>query len=460
MTTTAAVPPGTRPTPLIGDLREFSRDALGFMTRLHQEYGDVAAWSLGPRRQVMLFHPDDVATVLTGTNTVVRKGFSEGFPRHADLIGNNGLASSEGALWKRQRRIVQPGVHPRRIAGYTATMTRYAREMVDGWHPGETRDVHRDMVRLTQRIAVRTLFGQDLAQADGDEVKRALDAMGRLEEKEFNGLLGMLPPQVPTPNRARLRRASARVEELIMRAVARRRAEDTAGPATPHEDDLLAMLLDARDDAASPMPERQLRDEVHILYVAGHETTSNTLGFLWAELARRPELAGRLEDEVDRVVGADVPTFGHVAALRFATALVKETLRLHPIAAMLPRKVNSTLRVGGGYEFGPDTDVWVSQYVTHRDPRWWPEAGVFRPDRWLDGSIDDLPRYAWFPFGGGPRVCYGQRFALAEAVLIMAVVASRYRLSPAPGQPAEVVPAGDGLLRPAGGAPVVLAARR
>ncbi len=157
MTTFGALPPGTRPTPLIGDTREFSGDPLGFLTRLHREHGDVAAWSLGPRRQEALFHPHDVARVLTGTNTLVRKGFGGGFPRHADLVGTNGLASSEGALWQRQRRIVQPGMHPRRVAGYATTMIRYARDMVDGWHAGEARDLHGDMVRLTRRIAVRTL---------------------------------------------------------------------------------------------------------------------------------------------------------------------------------------------------------------------------------------------------------------------------------------------------------------
>jgi cytochrome P450 len=454
-----ARPPGTRPLPVVGDLREFARDPLTFMTGLHERYGDVAAWSMGPRRQYMLFHPDDVATVLSGTNTVLRKGFSEGFPQHADLIGNNGLAMSEGDLWRRQRKIVQPGMHPKRIAGYTTTMVRYATEMVEGWRPGDVRDVHRDMVRLTQRIAVRTLFGHDTTEAEGDEVKRALEKQGRLEENEFNGLLGMLPPWVPTPNRSRLRAASQRLERLIMQAVVERRREEAGDGPSTREDDLLAMLLDARDDDGAPMAERQLRDEVHILYVAGHETTSNTLGFLWAELARRPDMAARLEEEVDRVVGGGVPEFAHVRNLVFAEALVKETLRLHPIAPMLPRKVNTTLRAGG-YEFGPDTDVWVSQYVTHRDPRWWPDAEVFRPDRWLDGTADAAPRFAWFPFGGGPRVCYGQRFALAEAVLIMAVVAQRFRATLPPGQPTEVRPNTAGIISPAGGAPVALVARR
>lgn len=456
---TPSRPPGTRPLPLVGDLPEFGRDPQAFMAGLHARYGDVAAWSMGPRRQVTLFHPDDVATVLSGTNTVLRKGFSEGFSRYADLIGHNGLEMSEGELWKRQRRIVQPGMHPRRIAGYTTTMVRYAQEAVAGWRPGDVRDIHRDMVRLTQRIAVRTLFGQDLSRAEGDEVKQALEEADRLDEIEFSGLGGLLPPWVPTPNRTRLRAASARVEALIMRAVEQRRRADAAGVDPGREDDLLAMLLDARDGDGSPMDERLLRDEVLIMYVAGHETTSNTLGFLWAELARRPDTAARLEEEVDRVVGDRVPEFAHVKELVFAEALVKETLRLHPVASMLPRKVNTVLRVRD-HEFGPDTGVWVCQYVTHRDPRWWPDAEVFRPDRWLDGSTDANPRFAWFPFGGGARVCYGQRFAIAEAVLIMAVVARRFRTALPPGQPTEVRPNSSAVLSPEGGAPVTLVARR
>lgn len=193
--------------------------------------------------------------MLTGTNKALRKGFGEGFNQHAEIIGNQGLPMSEGEVWRRQRRIMQPGMYPKRIVGYTTTMVRHATELVDTWRSGGIRDVHQDMVRLTQRIAVRTLFGAELATADGDAIKRALEELNRFDEAEFNGLLGLLPARVPTPNRSRLRAASRRVEELIMAAVHRRREEDGSG-ISPREDDLLAMLLDARDDDGSPMDAR------------------------------------------------------------------------------------------------------------------------------------------------------------------------------------------------------------
>jgi cytochrome P450 len=266
------------------------------MAPLHDEHGDVAGWSLGPRRQVTLFHPDDGANVLSGTGTALRKGFSEGFSKKAGLIGNIVLAMSKGEVWKCQRRIVQPGIHSKLIAGYTTMVVRYAEEMVTGLRPEDLPDLHRNVVQLTQPIAVRTLFGQDLTKAEGDEVKQALEEMSHSEEAKLASVLGMLPPWVPAPNQARLCTASARVEELVMRAVRQRREEDEAGTDSGQENDLLAMLLDSRDYDGSLIAESQLRDEVHILCVAGHETTSNTLGFLWVQLARRPAMAAQLEE--------------------------------------------------------------------------------------------------------------------------------------------------------------------
>jgi cytochrome P450 len=205
------------------------------------------------------------------------------------------------------------------------------------------------------------------------------------------------------------------------------------------------------------MPERQLRDEIHILYVAGHETTSNTLGFAAALLARHPEERQRLEAELDEVLAGRTPGVDDVRRLRYTEAFLKETLRLYPIAPMLPRKVNREFRIRD-HVLGPDRDVWVCQWVTHRDGRWWgDDAPVFRPARWLDGSTAGLPRGAWFPFGGGPRVCFGQRFALTEAVLALASVVQRFVLEPLDDGPLEV----EGtILAPRGGVPVRLHARR
>jgi cytochrome P450 len=441
---------------VVGDLPRFAADPQAFVTALHEAYGDLAAWSLGWRRQYCAFHPDDVATVLSGTNTTLRKGFTEGFTQYADLLGARALPASNGELWKRQRRLAQPAMHSRRIAGYATTMARYTTELVDQWQDGQVRDVHQDMLRLTAQIAVKSLFGAGVGQADGDAIRDALAEMARLEEIEYTGLPGLLPYWLPAPHRRGLRRASARVEDLIMRAVDRRRRPGGA-PATDGAPDLLAMLLDARDDDDRPMDERQLRHEVHTLYVAGHATTANTLGFAFALLARHPQLLHELHAELDAVLGDAAPTFADVGRLPFTEAVVKETLRLFPTVAMLPRKANVPLELRG-HTLPADSDIWVSAWVTHRDPRFWPEPARFRPTRWLDDTAETTHRSAWFPFGGGQRICYGMRFALTEAVLVLAVAARAFTFTSISDAPVEYT--NEALLAPKGGAVLALTRRR
>ncbi|MCI4066211.1 cytochrome P450 [Micromonospora sp. R77] len=449
--------PGTRPWPLVGDLPRFAADPQAFVTDLHDTYGDLAAWSLGGQRQYCVFHPDDVATVLSATNFSLRKGFTDGFIQHADLLGARALPASNGDLWKRQRRLAQPAMHVRRITGYATTMVRYATELADQWQDGQIRDVHQDMVRLTAQIAVKSLFGAEVGHADGDAIRDALAEMARLEEIEYTGLPGLLPYWMPAPHRRRLRKASAHVERLIMRAVdRRRRPQDTAGE-QDGPPDLLAMLLDARDEDGRPMDERQLRNEIHTLYVAGHATTANTLGFAFALLARHPDVLDRLHTELDEVLGDAEPGFDDIARLPFTEACVKETLRLFPTVAMLPRKANVTLELRG-QAIPADAGIWVSAWVTHRDPRFWPEPTRFWPARWLDEGTGRIHRSAWFPFGGGQRICYGMRFALTEAVLILAVAARAFTFTSISDAPVHYT--NEALLAPQGGAVLALSRRK
>ena len=299
------------------------------------------------------------------------------------------------------------------IGGYAATMVRYTTELVDQWQDGQIRDVHQDMVRLTAQIAVRSLFGAEVGHADGDAIRDALAEMARLEEIEYTGLPGLLPYWMPTPHRRRLRRASAHVERLFMRAVDRRRRPPAASGVPGGPPDLLAMLLGARDEAGRPMAERQLRDEIHTLYVAGHATTANTLGFAFALLARHPDVLDRLHAELDEVLGDADPDFEDVTRLPFTEACVKETLRLFPVVAMLPRKANVALELRGR-TIPPDAGIWVSAWVTHRDPRFWPEPTRFRPARWLDEDAR-THRSAWFPPSTAPPGPSGPRFSTGSA---------------------------------------------
>ncbi|MGA6206688.1 cytochrome P450 [Nocardia testacea] len=430
-------PPGTRPLPLIGDLAAFARDQFGFLSSLHRRFGDVAEWSLGSTRVVVLFHPDDVGLVFAaaGANGPLGRGQDGTFARHAEITGNRGLILSEGSYWRRQRRTLQPGMHSRWIEGYAEVIGSFAEEFVLSWRLDQTRDVQQDMEQLVGRIAMKTLLGSDLGDEMAERLKRASDRMLTVNMLEF-ALGSKLPVWVPTPLRHWLKSASTRMDRLIMAAVEQRLAERET-QAVRSGKDMLDMLLDARDEDGQPLTDLQLRDEIYTLYLAGYETTANTLGIALTLLSRRPDLQQRLVDEVERATAGGALGYEHVGALELAEAVVKETLRVYPVVRALNHRVNSTFSAGG-YEFGPGHLVWVAPCVTQRDPRWFDAPDEFRPDRWLDGSTDAIPRFAWFPFGGGPRVCLGQRLAVVEMVLIMATVLRRFALSPADGESEEL----------------------
>ncbi|WP_104182900.1 cytochrome P450 [Mycobacterium avium] len=422
---------GSRP-PLIhplrskSDLRRMIRGWPQFIEGLAR-FGDAVEWSIGPMRETLFFHPEQIGEVLAaaGANGPLGRTLVEGFQEHAEVIGNNGLVMSEGALWKKQRRILQPGMHRQRISEYTSTMVDFAEDMCDQWAAGAVLNMQREMERLTRRIMTRTLFGADLSNAESDEIKRVMDRQLFLNGVEF--LLGnSLPPRVPTPLRAALRASSNRLK-MLFRAVITRRLNENNELRLRRDTDLLDMLLEARDDNGMPMPEGQLLDEMHNMFLGGYETSSNSLGFIGALLARRPDLQDRIAIEIEQAVGCCKLTFEHIKGLSLVEAVVKEALRLYPPVFALPGHVVKIPTTLCGYDFQPRQRIIVCPYVTQRDPRWFVDAHEFRPDRWLDGSTQNMPRFAWIPFGGGPRVCYGQNFAMAEMILVLAVVMRRFK---------------------------------
>lgn len=431
--TTIGGPPGTRPLPAVGDLVGLARDPLNFLSDLQRRFGDVAQWSFGSTRVVTFFHPDDVGSVFAaaGANGPLGRGQEGSFARHIGVTGNNGLILSEGAYWKRQRRTLQPGMHPEWIARYAETIVNIADQAVRSWSAGQERDVQQDMEQIVGRIAVKTLLGTDLDDAMAEKLKRTSDRMLRWNMLEY-ALGSKLPLWVPTPLRYFLKKTSVCMEQHIMAAVGERVA-DAAATEGQRQKDMLDVLLEARDDNGQALTDRQLRDEIYTLYLAGYETTANTLGIIWALLARRPDLQQRLFEEMERVGGKDALSYQHVEALGLFEAVVKETLRMYPVVRAMSHHVNRTFRVGG-YNVSPGHLVWVVPGVTQRDSRWFKEPNDFRPERWLDGSTEGIPRFAWFPFGGGPRVCLGQRLAFTEMVLIMATVLRRFVLSTTSGE--------------------------
>jgi cytochrome P450 len=434
------LPPGPRGRLLSGHLPDLRRDPLGLYLRTAREYGDVATLRFGFRRIHLVSHPDLVEEVLVTRARNFTKHY--GLRMNRRLLGN-GLLTSEGDFWLRQRRLVQPAFSRERVASYAAVMVGYADRLTAGWRDGETRDLHADMTRLTLEIIAKTLFDADVA-GQARAVGEAMAELAGAFNARFTSLL-RLPAMLPTPANLRRERAARRLDGILYELIKQRRTVRGRG-------DLLGTLLEAADEAdGTGMTDRQLRDEAMTLFLAGHETTALALSWTWHLLARHPEAAVELAEEVRAVLGGRPPAADDLPRLRYAEMVVQETMRLYPPAYVIGRQAVEEC-VLGGYHIPAGGTVLMSQYVLHRDPRFFDDPERFFPGRWADGLARRLPKYAYFPFGGGPRVCIGNTFALMEAVLVVAAVARRFRFTAPAGPPPRPRPAIT--LRPEG--PVLL----
>jgi cytochrome P450 len=439
-------PPGPKGHPLSGNLFDYTRDYLGFLTRCAREYGDVVRLRFVNVPVYLLNHPDHVEYVLVQNNRNFIK--SKGVRHSLGFLGG-GLLTSEGSFWRRQRRLAQPAFHRERIDAYGGVMVECAERAISGWKGSETRDVHEDMARLALDVVAKTLFGT-LLTVEFEEVGAALETI----TQRFTGRGGVLfhiPEKVPTPANLRFRRAIQLLDGIIYKIIEGRRAGGE------RDGNLLSMLLEARDEeTGESMSDRQLRDEVMTIFLAGHETTANALSWTWYLLARHPEAEARLLEELGEVLGGGAPTVGDLPRLRYTDMVVKESMRLYPPAWAFGRETVEDCEIGG-YHVPAGTQLVMSQWVMHRDPRYYERAGEFRPERWVDGSVEELPPYAYFPFGGGPRLCIGRSFARIEAVLLLATIAQKFRLRLAQDRPVEPQPSIT--LRPRNGLRVALIRR-
>src|SRR5918997_3370211 len=439
-------PPGPTGHRLTGNLFDYTRDYLGFLTRCAREYGDIVRLRFVNVPVYLLNHPDYVEHVLVqnNRNSIKSKGV-----RHSLGFLGDGLLTSEGDFWRRQRRLAQPAFHRERIDAYSGVMVECAERAISGWKGNETRDVHEDMARLALDVVAKTLFGT-LLTVEFEEVGAALETI----TQRFTGRGGVLfhiPEKVPTPANLRFRRAVRLLDGIIYKIIEERRAGgERAG-------DLLSMFLEARDEeTGESMSDRQLRDEVMTIFLAGHETTANALSWTWYLLARHSEAEVRLLEELGEVLGGRAPTVGDLPRLRYTDMVVKESMRLYPPAWAFGRETVEDCEIGG-YHVPAGTQLVMSQWVTHRDPRYYDRAEEFRPERWVDDSVEELPPYAYFPFGGGPRLCIGRSFAKIETVLLLATISQKVKFSLAESQ--RIKPLPSITLRPRNGMRVVLTRR-
>jgi cytochrome P450 len=426
-------------------LREYAQDPLGFLSGSAQEHGDVVRLRFMGQTFYLLSHPDLIEYVLVENNRNFTK--TRILRRNRRLLGE-GLLTSEGGFWRRQRRLAQPAFHRKRVAAYGEVMVAFTERSLDGWRDGETIDLHEEMMRLTLEIVAKCLFDADV----GSEAKDVGSAMKvALEDFSSQRSLIRIPKSIPTPHNLRFERAARRLEGIVRTIIEERRksGDEDRG-------DLLSMLMLAEGESGERMTDKQLRDEVMTLFLAGHETTANALTWTLWLLSLNAAAEVGLVEELGRVLGGRAPTVADLSNLPYVERVIKESMRLYPPAWVMGREAIGECEVGG-YRMPAGTTALISQWVVHRDPRYHHDPQRFDPDRWTAEYEEALPRFAYFPFGGGPRQCIGAGFAMTEARLILATVAQRFTMELAPGQRVEPYPSIT--LRPKEGIRMPLAER-
>jgi len=432
-------------------LFQMQRDPLAFFECLARNYGDIAYVQVGPRHIYMLNHPDFVQDVLVTHDRKFRK--SQALQRARQVLGN-GLLTSEGDYHLHQRRLLQPLFHRRQIAAYAESMVNHTALLSDpsaaqAWQDGATLDMHSEMMKLTLVIVGETLFNQSLTD-EASAVGAAMDVLSG----GFRRLLSPIGPlldRLPLPETRRLRQSRAELDRIVATLIAERRKQGDGN-------DLLSLLLTAHEasNEAQPMTDAQVRDEVLTLMLAGHETTANALTFAWWLLAQYPAVTAKLQEEVDQVLQGRLPTANDLEALRYTRMVFSEALRLYPPAWIIGRQALVDHEIGG-YTIPAGASIMLSPWAMHHDARYYPDPLRFDPERWTPTAQAARPKYSFFGFGGGSRVCIGEHFAWMEGILILATLAQQWQVQPVTSEPLALRAAIT--LRPRDGVPLVVKRR-
>jgi cytochrome P450 len=430
-------PPGNF---LTGHAREMLRDAAQFLLRSHASYGDIVRLRLGPRVALALFHPDHIYHVLVKRRENYSKQ-ARGYKKLRQVIGN-GLLTSEGDFWLRQRRLLQPAFAAGRLAGFAAPMVTAAEEMAQSWESaarqGEAIDVAEEMMRLTMRIVGETLLGTDVT-GEASDVGTALTLVINEVSRRIHTPWDFRE-RLPVASNRRYERALQVLDRSVQKIIDQHRARPT------DSEDLLTMLMSVRDEeTGTQMSDKQLRDEVMTFFLAGHETTAKALTWTFYLLSQHVSVRSRLQREVDAVLAGRSATAEDFPKLPYAKQVIQESMRLFPPVWGLARMTVEEDQIGD-VTVPAGSPVLLSQYVTHRHRGFWDNPEGFDPDRFLPERSEGRHPYAYFPFGAGPRICIGNHFALLESVLILATMTSRWSLNLIPGRP--VIPEARVTLRP------------
>jgi cytochrome P450 len=430
-------PPGPKGSLLGGNLSDLLRERIGFLNRCAREYGDFVSLRFGLRRFLLINDPQAIEFVLAIGSRNFRKHFGV---QINPLLFGQGLLTSEGNLWLRQRRSAHPTLRHESLVNFDNVITQHAAQVIGRWQDHARIDLFAEMTRLTLGIAGKVFFDADLSDK-ANEVMSALEVTERDFVARFRGTIPM-PYFVPTPANRRFRKAVSHLDTIVdnlLGSFFRGRSQN--GTLFP----LFAERYQSTTDRRSVSAQR--RDEAKTFLVAGHETTALALTFILVLLAQHPEAQARLVEELRRVLCDRVATAADLPEMHYMQAVIREALRLHPPAYVIARQALRTCTLGG-YRIPAGTAIIMSQWVTHRDPRYFDRPEEFRPERWENGFAERLPRCAYFPFGAGPRRCIGESFALIEIPLVLATILQRFFVRLVPHQDIDFRPSFT--LRPAG----------
>ena len=418
-------------------LRKFLRDPLKVLIDISHTYGDIAHFKFGRQNVYLLNHPDYIEDVLvTNYKNFIK---SRGLQVSKRLLGN-GLVTSEGEYHDKQRHLIQPTFYPKRIKSYADIMVNQAIDMCNSWHDGTILDIHKEMIKLTLAIICKTVLGYDI-EPGHDEVGDALKTCMQY----FNRLLmpfGELIEKIPLlPINKGFQTAKRDLDSIVYRMIKEHRKKLDKGHEKKEDYDLLSTLLQAQDEEAGigRMTDEQLRDEVMTIFLAGHETTANALTWTYYLLSEHPTIESKLQEELHSIFGSNRTTItvDDVPRLEYTEKILTESMRLYPPAWALGRQVIDDYKVGG-YSIPEGSIILMSQYVMHRNPRYFPEPNRFYPDRWTEEFKKQLPRFSYFPFGGGIRGCVGEPFAWLEAILLLATISRQWRMKHVPSHKVEL----------------------
>ena len=427
--TTAAQPQPPGPPDKFGlhNLYRFATDQLSLLTDLRDRYGDLVRIKMLGSPWFLVSHPDDIESVLVKHSKImVRDEYVKVLERTLGL----GLLTSDGELWKRQRKLMASAFTPKKIRGYAGAMVSVTDRGLRSWQDGAEINLHQEMSRITMEVVAEVLFGTGVSARDVQTVREAMDVINEFYANSPEAIL-KVPEWVPTPRNRRMTKAIGAIDKLLYGIIKARRESGES------RDDLLGTLLSAQDDGGTGMSDKQLRDEAVTLFLAGHETTSLALSNTLYLLSKYPDAARRVREEIKSLVGDRLPCAEDVKQLEYTGWVLKESMRLYPPAWTTGREAAEAVEIGG-YLIPKGAQILLSQWVVHRDPRWFPNPEAFVPERWADTS--KLPRYAYFPFGGGPRVCIGNHFAMMEATLLLTIMMQRFRIDLLPGERLEFAP--------------------